>query len=253
LQQATDNEYELIKNVSRKKYKIKYILPEINLSKDKFIIHKNKIVWALVSIKGIGIKAAIEIVKEQPFDSFEDFFTRVNKRVINIRVMKILIISNAFRKFGGRNKISRLYAMLRKDKERLKMTKEEWSFEASQIMPYNKQSVRELFPDKMGSVINFEEFTEKDIGERVVIAGIIDYYRELQSKRGMMIIMKITNIGESYSVVCWNDYFNKIKDKGMKLGIGMPIKVSGHKNLSNRDEEQITLGKESSAYIKILK
>ena len=253
LRQATDDEFNMIKNVSMKVYDVKYIMPKINLSKENFIIHDDKIVWSLTSIKGIGSKAAAEIISKQPFDSFEDFFNRVNKRVVNVKVVRTLIIANVFKEFGNRNKISKLYAKLRNDLEYPIMGKNDWDLQASKIIPYFKQSVKDLFPDKMGAVMSYQKFLDTDIGNRVVVAGFIGPIRDIQTKRGIMIIMNIIDASDSYTVICWNDMYKRLLDKKINLSVGMAIKVSGIKSLSQFNKEQITLGREASSYVKVLK
>jgi DNA polymerase-3 subunit alpha len=252
LSQATDDEYLKIYNISKNKYKVKYINPSINLSKETFTFHKNKIVWSLPSIKGIGEKAAIEIVKEQPYKSFEDFFNRVNKRVVNIRVLRTLITANVFRKFGTRNKVWKELAKLRKDTPTELHNADEWKVLAGEIMPWAKQTVRDMFPDKMGSVITYDQFLAKPLKARVVIAGFITALRLVNSKRGNMYILKVTDSEASFSVVCWNERYQIMKEKGIEIEVGTPVKISGAKSLSHIDEEQIALGAESSSYIKPL-
>jgi DNA polymerase III subunit alpha len=252
LQQAADDEYLAIKGVSEDKYKTKYIMPEINLSKDIFVIHQNKITWSLTSIKGIGHKAANEIVKSQPYKNFDDFFNRVNKRVVNIRVVKALITANVFRKFGIRNEISKQYKVLRKDKAYERHGKTEWNRLASEIMPYALESVKKMFPNKMGGVITTQKFYDADDGDRVVIAGTIEAMRTVNSRYGNMIIMRVFDIGELYNIVCWNAMYKRLEADDISLKVGMPVKISGYKGLSNMGEPQIQLGHENGAYIKCL-
>uniref|UniRef100_A0A6M3J1A8 Putative polymerase III alpha subunit protein n=1 Tax=viral metagenome TaxID=1070528 RepID=A0A6M3J1A8_9ZZZZ len=256
LQQATDDEYNLIKNVARIQYKVKFILPDINKSKNKFIIIKtkkgDKIAWSISSIKGVGIKAANEIISKQPFSSFEDFYNKVNKRVVNVRVINTLITANTFRKFNNRNTIMKSHMKLRKAEPPDKLSNKTWDLMATKLMPYYGKSIRELFPEESALAMSYEEFIIKKKGKRIIIVGIIDSYREMTSKRGKMIIMSINDSGETFIVICWNDFYNKMKKNNLQLGVGMPVRISGYKSFSNRKEEQITLGRESGAYIKIL-
>ena len=253
LQQASDDEYNSIKEISKESYNVKYIMPEINKSKEKFVIVNNKIVWSLTSIKGVGIKAADEIVSKQPFSSFEDFFKKVNKTKINIRVMKILIAANVFRKFNTRNKIYKQYAKLRKDKEVIRLSKDEWKIEASKVMKYYKQTVKELFPDKLKSVFSYSQFSEAKEGRRVIVAGFIKNFRKIQSKRGEMYLFKLEDGSKNYNIVCWNSMVKRLISENKLLKNDLPVKISGYKTLSNMNEEQVALGHEQRAYIKILK
>jgi len=91
--------------------------PDINTSSVDFSIHDNSIVYSFSSIKGIGTKGAMDIVncrdriplnenslfikdKEKssflPFDSFEDFTSRMNGREMNSDSLFALIKSGAF-------------------------------------------------------------------------------------------------------------------------------------------------------------
>ena len=142
LRQATDEEYGNITNISKKNYGVKFIMPEINTSKEKFVIHNDKIVFSFESLKGIGVKAAIAIVENQPYKSMDDFFVRVNKRVVNVKVVRVLITAKVFRKFGGRNKMNKQYLKLRKDDSYVKKTKEEWDAEAASIITYARKSIK---------------------------------------------------------------------------------------------------------------
>jgi DNA polymerase III alpha subunit len=252
LQQATDDEYLKIYNISKLKYKVKYINPEINKSKETFTFFKKRIVWSFPSIKGIGEKAGIEIVKEQPYENFEDFFNRVNKRVVNIRVIRVLITANAFRNFGTRNDMWKEYARLRKGTPAELHTDKEWKILRGEIMPWVKQTVRDMFPDKMGGVITYDQFLATNINKRVVIAGSIASLRFVKSKRGPMYIIKVEDTGSTFTVVCWNERYEIMKKKGIEIEEGNYIKVSGTKSLSHMDEEQLSLGGEASSYIKLL-
>ena len=161
-------------------------------------------------------------------------------------------MANAFRKFGNRNDMWKKLVQLRKNTPAELHKADEWKVLAGEIMPWKKQTVREMFPDKMGSVSTHEQFISKDIGRRVVIAGFISDLRLVNSKRGNMYLLKVDDSGSTFSVVCWNDRYKILQDKGIELEIGLPVKVSGQKNLSHMDEEQLTLGGENSSYIKTL-
>ena len=252
LQYVEHDEYGIVKNIASEKYNVKFINPDINESKEMLIIKDNKILWSLTSIKGIGVKAANEIVSKQPFDSFGDFYKRINKRIINVRIVNLLMTANAFRKFDKRNKILKQYSKPHNDIEYKIKSKNEWRLEANNIMSYLNKSVRQMFPNETRSVNTFEEFTDAKIGKRMIVAGIISMYKEINSKRGKMIIMKVDDSGNEFNMVCWNDFYNRLKENNITLKVGMAVRVSGTKNLSHREEEQLALGKESSSYIKVL-
>lgn len=112
-----------------KDFEIELKYPDVNLSGVNFVSYTktNSIVWALKQVKGVGIKAAYEIVREREngkFKSVKDFFDRVPKRLVNKRVFEALIFAGCFDKLydieepKGRYEILKYYHNdLRKDKE----------------------------------------------------------------------------------------------------------------------------------------
>lgn len=81
--------------------------PKINKSEIKFTLEPAPdgkayaIREGFLSIKGIGMKAAEEIVKVFPAKDYPDFVSRVNKRVVNKRVMEKLHLNFAFSELEG--------------------------------------------------------------------------------------------------------------------------------------------------------
>lgn len=74
--------------------------PSINESKDTFAINKdNKVVMPFSAVNGVGVKAVNEVIKGQPYASFQDFLTRSNKSVINKKVVLNMIFSGIFEEF----------------------------------------------------------------------------------------------------------------------------------------------------------
>ena len=87
-------------------------LPDINRSEDKYLIMDEMIQMPVTGIKFVGQKACDDIVEKRPFIDFDDFYERVNKSVVNVRVMKNLIVSGAFQHIDDRKYselINRMY------------------------------------------------------------------------------------------------------------------------------------------------
>lgn len=85
---------------------IKLRNPEINKSRKQFRIMNKRLVYPFKSIKGVGSKVVDAILKERingKYKSFDDFYERVNKRVVNIRVLVNLILCGAFRKIENKD------------------------------------------------------------------------------------------------------------------------------------------------------
>jgi DNA polymerase III alpha subunit len=97
------------------------LAPDINISGASWTLDKKRkaVRRGLVSIAGIGVKAAQEIEAKAPYKDYEDFITRVNGKIItgckdareaveegveneNMKgVLKILIESGAMRSVLG--------------------------------------------------------------------------------------------------------------------------------------------------------
>lgn len=87
-----DKVYQLLRDYQAHWYEL--IFPNINDSKVTFEFAQGKkwegcIVW-FSYIQGIGEKQAEEIVRKQPFTSYADFISRIDRRVVNSKVLKIL-------------------------------------------------------------------------------------------------------------------------------------------------------------------
>ncbi|WP_458659155.1 DNA polymerase III subunit alpha [Candidatus Vidania fulgoroideorum] len=79
--------------------KIFFKNPDINISDKYFIFFENYIISGLLFIKGIGKKAINSITSvrsKKKFISFMDFYFRVDKSIVNKRIIKNLIISGCF-------------------------------------------------------------------------------------------------------------------------------------------------------------
>ena len=91
-----------INELVKSKHKMKP--PHINLSKDRFTISGSSVMYPFEAIKGVGDKALTDILTVRDehgrYKSLENFLSRINKRVINVRVISSLILSGCFRKFG---------------------------------------------------------------------------------------------------------------------------------------------------------
>ncbi|WGH27216.1 MAG: DNA polymerase III subunit alpha [Candidatus Shikimatogenerans bostrichidophilus] len=99
------------------KLNIKILKPDINFSKKKFSIVNNKILFGIEAIKGIG-KVSINLIikerKKKKFVSFVDFITRINLRVINKKIIKLLILSGSLDSLG----IKKYFFLLKKKKKK---------------------------------------------------------------------------------------------------------------------------------------
>ncbi|GGA54411.1 DNA-directed DNA polymerase [Nitratireductor aestuarii] len=82
---------------------IEVVPPSVMTSYRLFEVGENRIYYSLAAIKGVGDHAVEHIVakrQEKPFDSIEDFCTRVDPRIVGKRVLESLICAGAFDCFG---------------------------------------------------------------------------------------------------------------------------------------------------------
>ncbi len=84
--------------------KIPVLPPNVNISEYKFSVDaKNRIVYGLGAIKGVGeaaIQCIIEARKKKPFCDLFDFCARIDSRKVSRRVLEALIRSGAFDSFN---------------------------------------------------------------------------------------------------------------------------------------------------------
>lgn len=86
---------------------IDVLLPDVNQSFVEFSVvpKKKQIRFGMAAIKNVGTGAVEEILRarnEAPFTSLEDFFSRVNTRVVNRKALESLIRAGAFDALGER-------------------------------------------------------------------------------------------------------------------------------------------------------
>ncbi len=83
-----------------KKYNIRTLPPDVNLSYSYFTATKEGIRFCLAGIKSVGEKAVDEIVQDRakngPFSSIFDFTSRLDTRLVNKRAIEALVESGAF-------------------------------------------------------------------------------------------------------------------------------------------------------------
>lgn len=84
--------------------------PDVNESFVEFAVvpGKEQIRFGMSAIKNVGVSAVEEILRARsdgPFESLEDFFDRVNSRIVNKKSIESLIKTGAFDRFASRSKL----------------------------------------------------------------------------------------------------------------------------------------------------
>ena len=98
--------------------KLKLVNPSVNNSGRNFTLVKDTILYPLTVIKNVGDKAITSILKHREgkkgkYKSFEDFYKRVEKRVVNTKVVSNLIYAGCFRRFGSVNEVYDMFVKYR--------------------------------------------------------------------------------------------------------------------------------------------
>ncbi|MFZ5632524.1 MAG: DNA polymerase III subunit alpha [Bacillota bacterium] len=83
---------------------IEMLPPDVNRSRESFSVEGSKIRYGMAAIKNVGLAAVEAIIsareKDGPFESFADFCSRLDTRVVNRRVIENLIKSGAMDSLG---------------------------------------------------------------------------------------------------------------------------------------------------------
>ncbi|MEP0940110.1 MAG: DNA polymerase III subunit alpha [Rhizobiaceae bacterium] len=87
-----------------KREEIEIVAPSVNTSDVEFAVRDGKIFYALAAIKGVGAQAVSHIVDIRqaggPFESLTNFFSRVDPKQLNRKMLENLIHAGAFDCFG---------------------------------------------------------------------------------------------------------------------------------------------------------
>jgi len=214
---------------------IKVLPPDVNESFVEFAVvpGKNEIRFGLSAIKNVGVGAVEELLSIRSdggeFKDIDDFFTRINPRLINRKVIESLIKAGAFDKFEKRDyllhNIETLILVANKEYKRKssgqtdlfgdEQTSSPISIKSSLSEAYEKLHTRDMLiweRELLGIYVSqhpleaFEEIlSEKTIalnsitvdhdGKNVDVGGIITDVREIVTKKGQkMAFVKIEDV-----------------------------------------------------------
>jgi DNA polymerase-3 subunit alpha len=233
---------------------VEFSYPDINLSGENFRVideedplheitgkkhtGKQKVLWSLQSVKSVGLKAAQEIVKHQPFKSFEDFYKRVNKRQVNYKVVTNLIYAGCFDQLGDRKDLLIYLAKMAK-KDPPKVTSDVLMSEFYRSMGFYEQSIKKTISGFSHRCITEKELAEFCDGDAVVVGGIISDLRTIKTKKGVLIgFVTLTDMDETLDVTCfpesWANYRKIFK-------VGNVVEIKGTKSEFNGKQNSIQL------------
>jgi DNA polymerase-3 subunit alpha len=97
---TSDNELEAARQEC-KRLGIRIIPPDVNRSGTAYdVVDSKTVIMGLAAIKGLGEKAAQEIVSKQPYVSFVDFLYRTEARTVNKSKLEAMAKAGCFDSFG---------------------------------------------------------------------------------------------------------------------------------------------------------
>ena len=106
LTEDMENTDKVIKNISEvRAMGIEVHPPDINASDRSFTVDEQAIRFGLGAVKGVGTAAldsVLEVRRNKPFSSLQDFCERVDLRKVNKKVVEALIKCGAFDSLGGK-------------------------------------------------------------------------------------------------------------------------------------------------------
>jgi DNA polymerase III subunit alpha len=219
--------------------------PDINSSEHRFVpVDAKHIRYGLGGVRGTGeaaIHAIVEARREAPFTDLFDFCRRVDKRMVNRRVVEALVRAGAFDRVDARR--SRLLASVGRALE----AAEQAERSAAQTSLFGEAEAprggahayvdtpewdlrQKLLEEKaaLGFSISGHLFSvyEKELtgfartslarlspGDRVWMAGVVAAARMQMTRRGRMMVVTLDDATAQVEITVFNELFEKERDK----------------------------------------
>ena len=189
-----------------KKMNIEVLPPDINESWRNFSVvpKKNQIRFGLLAIKNVGENVVEAIIKERkgngPFQSIEDFFSRMPSKEMNKKSLESLIKSGVFDKLGERNQLLKgLEKLLEFNRENhsKQMAGQKGLFDGMKLKSNNHIKLPEVKPATKSE----KTFWEKDLLGLFVSSHPLENFQRVLEKKAMP-ISKISSLppGQPYRI-----------------------------------------------------
>jgi DNA polymerase-3 subunit alpha len=227
-----------------KRMGIEVLPPDINESFRNFSVvpQKNQIRFGLLAIKNVGENVVEAIIKERkngPFQSIEDFFSRMDPKVLNKKSLESLIKAGVFDRLAERNLLlTNLEELLEFNRENKKeiITNQRglfdfFSFKRKLKLKDAKPATKweKIFWEKelLGLFVSshpledFRKVLEKGaleiskisknlIGKRIRIGGIISRIKKIRTKNGQpMLFMNVEDFKSKIEAVVFPSIISK--------------------------------------------
>lgn len=201
------------------------LVPHINDSGAGAKINpEGEIILGLSDVDHVGAKALENLLKNQPYESFDDFFERRDTRTVNVRVIRNLIMAGAFDSFGARDE---LYYIVTPDEVPKKWDEKEMLLRQVDVLdlpPANP--LVEFFENPYEDYVEMTEIYALDFdetAEEVFIKGVVSGSKMKQGYGYLSV-----NDGTSTVSISLSEETIRLYKDVIDAGIGTPVFIKGH-------------------------
>jgi len=213
--------------------------------------------WSFGGVRGVGPVGSMEIERCQPYDSFDDFYSRVNKAKVKFDIILNIAYAGAFDCWMERREcIKMLFDLYNKNKKtKIKKSVPKLSnnfllLKFYEMTGYFECSLKDLFDEfprnRDGSSFCFTEPVIAELGDGypVLVGGMIEEVRSFKTKKGdPMGSIHIVDMDESLDVTVfpsvWIANRSKLKTGNIVLINGHKSVYMGRSNLINAEDIKI--------------
>jgi len=219
--------------------------PDVNSSEYRFVpVDRSTIRYGLGAVRGTGqaaIEAMLEARRAGPFASLFDFCSRVDKRLVNRRVLEALVRAGAFDAIDANR--ARLLASAGRALEAAEQAErqatqsslfgeaeaprggehvivEAQPWDARQKLLEEKVALGFYLSDHLFSIYerDLAKFARTPLakltpGERVWMAGIVVSARAQMTRRGRMMVVMLDDASAQVEISVFNELFERHRDK----------------------------------------
>lgn len=243
-----DNEDKVIAySLDAKKHGIKILAPNINNSKNEFVILDNETIsTGFGSVKGIGDKAIEDIISLQPFENADDFINKIKGTKINKKAIESLAFSGALDEWleEDETRLDMLKRILIKSGKKFDYDEDypNGAFSHQDALLQEKLLMGNYFSghplDEISLPILWDELDNKDV---VTTFAIINNIKPIVTKKGdPMAFISFSFLERDMDGVVFpkvyskDKIFRKIETQTSKLiRNGLIVKVKGHFSYNN--------------------
>jgi len=213
--------------------------PDINESGVEFTVNAaGQLRVGLLKIQNVGQKSAVELVKKQPYSDRADFLSRIDRRVVNIRVIEFLIKAGAFDSISnGQSRFGQLVDMGRV-REGVDKAHSNQVYEAEALGAFGLSHPVDRFRNILRHH-GFRSIEDTLVGavdkQQLGIAGVVTNLRPTVTKSGQeMAFTALSDRSGTVTAIIWPDQWAKVKEdvrKGACIAILGVVQKRGDEDI----------------------